>query len=162
MYYEPFYSRLPQVAAGETRVITICKGSSVPLPAGEYGLIESYCSALDCDCRRVFLNVISESLNEIQAVISYGWESRDFYVQWFGADDPEMIDDLKGPALAVGQSQSRRAPQLLDLVTTLVLSDPAYVDRLKRHYQMFKASLTGSPTRGQHPSRKQGKRKVRG
>jgi hypothetical protein len=29
----------------------------------------------------------------------------------------------------------------LDMVTKLVLTDQDYIDRLKRHYQMFKASV---------------------
>ena len=66
-------------------------------------------------------------------MIAYGWESRDFYVQWFGSDDPDFVTDLQGPALAIGHFQSEMAPQILDLVTKLVLSDQAYIDRLKRH-----------------------------
>ena len=160
MEFAPFYPRFPQIAAQETRVITISENSAVDLPAGEYGLLESYCTASNCDCRRTFLNVVTKDSNRVQAVISYGWESRAFYVQWFGSDDPEIIDDLKGPALAIGHFQSEMAPRVLDLVTNLVLSDQAYIDRLKRHYQMFKASLPSPVQHSRRPSRKQGKVKL--
>jgi hypothetical protein len=103
---------------------------------------------------------VTKDSNRVQAVISYGWESRAFYAQWFGSDDPEIIDDLKGPALAIGHVQSEMAPQILDLVTNLVLSDQAYIDRLKRHYQMFKASLPSPAPHSRRPSRKQGKVKL--
>lgn len=144
MYYESFYSRFPAVAAEETRVMHVYEGASVPLPPDEYGMVESYCATPGCDCRRVFLNVISKQTGETQAVISYGWESRGFYVKWFGSDDPEIIANLKGPTLASGQSQSSLAPQLLEMVTQIVLTDPAYIERLQRHYQMFKATLVRS------------------
>jgi hypothetical protein len=37
--------------------------------------------------------------------------------------------------------QSELAPALLELVQTLVLKDPLYIARLKRHYQMFKVAI---------------------
>jgi hypothetical protein len=160
MEFASFYQRFPHIAAQETRVITIFENSGVPLPPGEYGLLEFYCTTSNCDCRRTFLNVVTKNTNRVQAVISYGWESREFYARWFGSDDREIIDDLKGPALAVGHIQSGIASQILDMVTKLVLTDQDYIDRLKRHYQMFKASKPSSAQRAQRPLRKQGKVKL--
>lgn len=160
MDYAPFYPRFPHIGANETRVLTILEGSSVNLPPGEYGLLDFYCTTFNCDCRRTFLNVVAKKTNKIQAVIAFGWESRDFYIRWFGSDDPETIDDLKGPALAAGHPQSAIAHQLLELVTELVLSDQAYVERLKRHYQMFKASLPVPSPRARPPLQKRGKDKA--
>ena len=77
------------------------------------------------------------------------------------AKDNELIGIcIKGPALAIGHFQSEMAPQILDLVTKLVLADQAYIDRLKRHYQMFKASLPSPAQHSRRPSRKQGKVKL--
>lgn len=154
MDYEPFFSLFPEIAAKETRAIIISGAGSGSIPPGEYLLVESYCATLNCDCRRTFLNIVAKGSNQVLAVISYGWESRKFYVRWFGVDDPEAIADLKGPALAAGQLQSKLAPHFLELVTRLVLSDSAYVTRLKKHYQMFKSSLIRAPSRGQLPSPK--------
>ncbi|WP_293910844.1 hypothetical protein [Deinococcus sp.] len=153
MSYEQFYSRFPELAIAETRVITIFPDSVVPLPPGEYGLMEAYCTEPGCDCRRVFLNVVAPGKSEVQAVISYGWERRAFYVRWFGRDDPDVIRELKGPALALGQPQSALAPQILDTVKQVVLTDQAYVQRLKRHYQMFRASLPTPIKSSQAPRR---------
>ena len=160
MEFASFYQRFPHIAAQETRVITIFENSAVSLPPGEYGLLEFYCTASNCDCRRTFLNVVTKDTNRVQAVISYGWESREFYARWFGSDDPEIIDDLKGPALAIGHFQSGMASEILDMVTKLVLSDQDYIDRLKRHYQMFKALKPSSAQRSRRPLRKQGKVKL--
>jgi hypothetical protein len=144
--YEPFHSRFPELAAAETRVINIFEESNLRLPPGEYALVESFCNEPGCDCRRAFLNIVAKDLAGTQAVmtqavISFGWERRSFYVRWFGSNDPKMIADLKGPALAVGQPQSNLAPLLLKVVKEIVLSDSAYVERLKRHYVMFRASV---------------------
>ena len=151
MYYESFFSLFPEVAAEETKSITVFGETSTPVPAGIYLLVESYCATPKCDCRRTFLNIFSESDPQLLAVISYGWENRRFYVKWFGIDDRETIADLKGPALASGQPQSELAPQLLKLVTTLVLSDPAYIARLRKHYQMFKSIIDKPAPRVQLP-----------
>jgi hypothetical protein len=43
MEFAPFYPRFPQIAAQETRVITISEQSAVALPPGEYGPLEFYC-----------------------------------------------------------------------------------------------------------------------
>ena len=141
MYYEPFFSLFPEVAAEETRSIMIFGEMSTSVPAGEYVLVDSYCATPKCDCRRTFLNVYAEGGDHLLAVISYGWENRRFYVKWFGVDDRETIADLKGPRLASGQPQSDLAPHLLKLVVDLVVADPAYIARLKQHYQMFKSVI---------------------
>ncbi len=57
MPYAPFQERFPKIADKETRAMTILNNPE--LPSDTYGLIEVYCDELDCDCRRVFLNVIS-------------------------------------------------------------------------------------------------------
>jgi hypothetical protein len=57
MPYAPFQERFPKIADKETRAMTILNNPE--LPSDTYGLIEAYCDELDCDCRRVFLNVIS-------------------------------------------------------------------------------------------------------
>jgi hypothetical protein len=75
------------------------------------------------------------------AVIAYGWEDRDFYVKWFGEDNPTIIDELKGPTLNKGSPQSELAPALLEHVKT-VLADEEYVERIQRHYRLFKDSIT--------------------
>ncbi len=136
MHYQPLYELLPDLAERETRILTTINHPE--LPADEYALVESYCNEPGCDCRRVFLNVGSLQRQKIEAVITYGWESKKFYIKWFGDNDPKIIKELKGPALNVGSPQSELAPALLREVTRLVLQDKNYVNRLKKHYHMFK------------------------
>lgn len=110
------------------------------LPPGEYGFTEAYCTEPGCDCRRVLFNVIQLETMRVVATIAYGWESAEFYAEWLGRDDPAVIASLQGPALNLGSPQSELAPALLNQLP-LLLSDPRYVARLKRHYQMFKAAV---------------------
>ena len=138
MPYETFHTRFPEIAENETRTIMFINDPD--LPQDTYMLIESYCNEPDCDCRRVFLDVYSGQREEIVAVVAYGWESQEFYREWFGGDDPEIIKDLKGPALNLSSPQSELAPMLLEKIK-LILNDQAYVSRLKRHYRMFKETV---------------------
>ena len=50
MYFEPFYSRFPEVAKHETRGLLILNDEVIP--EDEYALIEAYCNQPNCDCRR--------------------------------------------------------------------------------------------------------------
>ena len=72
------------------------------------------------------------------AVIAYGWEKSKFYADWFGDNDPLIIEELKGPVLNLASPQSELAPVLLDRVKKYVLKDRHYTERIKRHYRMFK------------------------
>ena len=136
MPHVPFHEKFPEIAKKETRVIISINDPK--LPKGEYALIESYCDEKGCDCRRVFFNVFSERHKKVVAVIAYGWENRNFYANWFGDNDPEVIEDLKGPSLNLASPQSKLAPILLDRINFYILKDKDYIERLKRHYRMFK------------------------
>lgn len=144
MPYESFYSRFPEIAARETRTITVMKHAGIP--TGNYGLIEMYCNEPGCDCRRVFFDVYDSERGTSMAIIAYGWESEEYYVRWFGDDDPETIRDLQGPALNFGSPQSKYAPAFLALVE-MILKDSKYVSRLKRHYRIFKDAVNQGETR---------------
>ncbi|MBW1676875.1 MAG: hypothetical protein JRF30_05520 [Deltaproteobacteria bacterium] len=80
----------------------------------------------------------------VQAVITWGWEDREFYTKWLGDDDPHIINDLIGPALNLASSQSNLAPALLDLFRKVLLQDSAYVERVKQHYAMFRQEVDGN------------------
>jgi hypothetical protein len=58
---------------------------------------------------------------------------------------------LKGPILDFGSPQSKYAPLLLSLVEDVVLADPAYIERLKRHYQMVREAVDGKAPRASAP-----------
>ena len=138
MPYTLFYGRFPEIAEKETRSIIAINDPD--LPNDQYGLIEAYCDEPDCDCRRVFFNITSWRTNRTHAVIAYGWESAKYYAKWYGENNPEIIKELQGPILNLASPQSNLAPALLDKVT-YVLKDTNYLQRIKRHYKMFRDSV---------------------
>ena len=141
MPYVAFHSRFPEIAERETRSVTLLCRSDAGLPAGDYGFLEMFCDEPQCDCRRVFFYVISSRRRDVEAVIAYGWESREFYARWMRDDDPSTIAALKGPSLNLCSPQSKIAPAILDLFRNLLLRDQAYMDRVKNHYRMFRTKI---------------------
>lgn len=149
MDYGPFLEKCPEVAKEETRQISILNEGG-KLPKGRYLLFELFCTDPECDCRRVFLNVRHVESEQLMAVIAYGWENREYYREWFAGDvpggeslleeRPSMLDELKGPALNTGSPQSKYASALLEEVES-VLEDDDYVNRIERHYWMFKDAI---------------------
>jgi hypothetical protein len=108
---------------------------------GNYGLLEMYCDDPNCDCQRVFLEVYDWKRQKSMAYIAYGWESKEFYRRWLMMDNSVVIREMQGPVLNGGSPQSKYAPAFLKLLKDVVLSDPAYIERLKRHYRMFKEKV---------------------
>ncbi len=141
MPYAAFHSSFPEVAQRETRTITLLDDSRFGLPLDQYTFLEMFCDEPGCDCRRVFFNVVSSYRNEAEAMIAYGWESRDFYVKWMGDDDPYVIDELRGPALNLASPQSSLAPAVLEMFRSVLLPDTAYIERVQRHYAMFREKV---------------------
>jgi hypothetical protein len=134
----PFVERFPELGARETRSVTAT--GRPDLPDGEYGFLELYCDEPGCDCRRVMIDVLRPETgwSKVWATISYGWENPDFYRKWEGAGSDPI--DLKGPYLDPLNPQTRYSPALLNLFR-FVLQSPEYVERLERHYQLFRESL---------------------
>ena len=131
---EPFHNSFLDVAGKETRCIIIPPGKK--LPEGEYYLTESYCNDGNCDCRRVFINIMHNQ--KIVATIGYGWEELPFYEKWSG--DKNLTVEMKGPILELGGQQTEHSSELLKLFKVIVLDDEMYIERLKRHYDTFKSS----------------------
>ncbi len=137
MPYTSFHLYFREVAEKETRTITLFRDDDV-IPKGSYGLLEMYCDDPGCDCRRVFLEVYDWERQKDMAFIAYGWEDEEFYRRWLKSGNPLDAREMQGPILNIGSPQSRYAPEFLKIVKEAVLSDPGYIERLKRHYQMFK------------------------
>ena len=137
-----FHDFFPEVAEKETRTATVLNNPDGKLPSGDYGFLEMYCDEADCDCRRVYFDVISRGSAQTEAFITWGWESEEFYRSRSKLDlSPEDLAELIGPALATGQPQGKLAPALLDFVRDIILADPDYVERIKRHYKMFRERI---------------------
>ncbi len=156
MPYAMFHKRFLSVAKQETRTIKVASLADIDLPPRDYTFLEMYCDEPGCDCRRVFFNVLASPRGETVAVIAYGWESVDYYARWMGDDDPESIPELKGPTLNFCSPQSKHAPALLDLFRNVLLNDEEYMERVKRHYRMFREAIDGKaqesrPGKGARP-----------
>ncbi len=147
-----FYDKFPMIAMQETRCLTVFNQEETGLPPDTYNLIELYCDDPGCDCRRVMLTITSEATKKNLATIAYGWESRKFYAKWLGMDFPEMLDELKGPALNTGSFQSELAPALLESVK-IILKDQIYVERLKSHYLLFREEVDRDQLEHDHSSK---------
>jgi hypothetical protein len=144
MIFKRFVEFFPEIAEKETRRITIRNDPQIP--DGEYAFVESFCEDKDCDCRRAYFDVlqIDPDYEPIcTATISYGWEDLDFYLSWSQYLPSKMAAEMKGPILQPAQKQSRYAERFLELFESKLLIDPAYIDRIKRHYALFKAYLGG-------------------
>ncbi|MDQ6814670.1 MAG: hypothetical protein M3040_13095 [Bacteroidota bacterium] len=140
MPYVPFYQYLPAIAQMETRVITLPSSKNeFGLPAGEYAFVELFCD--ECDCRRVFFNVINRDFTEPVAVITWGWESKQFYIKWFRSNDKDAIEQMMGSGLSMLSKQSAIAPKVLGMFNKVLLKDNAYTVRVKRHYDLFRNML---------------------
>ena len=144
MPYAMFFQHFPEIAERETRAIRILQRLPSGLAPGEYSLLEMFCDEPGCDCRRVMFSVVSSRTKNVEAVVAYGWEPRDFYVNWMGDDEPAVIDDLQGPVLNLASPQSKQAPAILELIKTVVLQDQAYVERVKRHYALLRERVDGN------------------
>ncbi len=158
MPYSLFHSRFPEIAEKETRVVTVIDPASFNLPEGEYTFLEMFCDEPGCDCRRVFFSVVSPPGKDIKAVIAWGWENRAFYRKWLGMNDSDIIKGLMGPALNLSSPQSDLAPALLKLFQNVLLQDNAYIERVKQHYAMFRATVDKGRIKKKKPKRKRKKK----
>ncbi|MCL4520809.1 MAG: hypothetical protein M1415_04365 [Firmicutes bacterium] len=113
------------------------------VPEGVYGIIDSYCTDVDCDCRVAYLSVVSMQMGQL-AQLTFGWESESFYQDWMGDFDP--LDDADASWNFHGLKLMDLAPQgslaepLLKMVGSM-LSDKETVEFFKSRYFEFRAGL---------------------
>lgn len=139
----PFYAKCPDIGFDETRFVN-ASGFNY-LPDDNYAFIEYYCEKPDCDCRRVIVIVTSNGNgNKILATINYGWESPNFYAKWMGNKDD--VKDMVGATLEPFGDQTNLSRYLLELFKLLV-KDESYVERLRKHYEMFKGAIKDDHSR---------------
>lgn len=136
----PFYTVARQHALDETRSINVMSGKG-PLPHDSYAFMEFYCDDPTCDCRRVIFQVWRESTgHKVWATITYGWEAPAYYAKWSHAAPGPLANEMAGATLEQLSPQTELSATLLDLCRDVLLSDEAYVARLKRHYQETRAA----------------------
>lgn len=135
MDFMPFYTRYKNTAARETRSIK-STGNDLGVPRGEYALLEYYCTDDSCDCRKVMINVVEANPpRRTLATIGYGWESEEFYTQWMHGNK-EIARSITGAYLETWGTQSPYAQQFLEIFKATLTDE--YVNRVKKHYRMFK------------------------
>lgn len=146
--YTAFHQKFTDIGVTETRtVIEINEGRQ----GDTFLFLELYCDEVGCDCRRVFVQVVSVKDLEARrpatlATLVYGWEGEQFYRDWarHPLDAADLLD-LKGPALPRLTPQSARSEEMLAYFRNM-LEDRDYVERIKRHYAMFRADIdSGAP-----------------
>ncbi len=93
MPFQMFHDLFPDLAEQETRCITVMSHADAGLPPGDYYFHEMFCNEQGCDCRRVFLFVVSSVRKDVETVIAWGWEKPAFYAKWLGQDDPHLEGD---------------------------------------------------------------------
>lgn len=140
----PFHSLLPELAQREVRCVHLGASpdaaSELALPADEYVYLEFYCDDLNCDCRRVFFQVISKGQpGKVFASIGYGWEKESFYRKKMPWDPDAARGTVRGELDPLNE-QSEFAQHFLDLFRRVVLDEP-YRLRLRRHYRLFREEL---------------------
>jgi hypothetical protein len=96
------------------------------------------------------LTVIEESTpRKIWATISFGWDPP----EWFKdeTDKEDLGATASGAFLDPLCPQSENAAEFLDLFEGMITQDPTYVERLKRHYAMFKEAQSPRSRSSQTP-----------
>ena len=130
MAMRPFGALFPQLGKDECRVVVVQEDIEY-IPPDRYALFDYYCDESRCDCRRVILNVLRESSGQSVGMISLG-----LYPDVLPAE----------PFLDPFHPRAKFAGRVLQMIDALVLSDVNYVARLRRHYHMFRAEITGRPS----------------
>jgi hypothetical protein len=141
-----FHDFFPELAERETRTAAVLPGADLDIPPGEYALWEMFCDEPGCDCRRVLFSVFSSRRKQFDAVVTWGWEDIEFYFRWMRQGSREDAEYLKGPSLNLGSPQSDYAPAIRALVGEILDADPAYAERIKRHYALFRSRIDGEPS----------------
>ncbi len=111
------------------------------VPIGEYDLLENYCDERGCDCRKVMVNIISVENDSVKiwATIHFGWENPSYYHEYF-SKDIAIAQKMSGSYLEPLGEQSKHAPRFLG-IWAQIIRDENYVERLKRHYKLFKEKI---------------------
>ena len=78
-------------------------------------------------------------------MVAWGWEEVDFYAKWMRFATPEDAIEMKGPVLNLGSPQTQLSEGILELAREVLLKDPEYVERIKRHYKMVRFKVESQP-----------------
>ena len=136
MTMQSFSALFPDLADRECR--TVRPMNHERLPNRRFFFLEAYCAEPRCDCRRVMLSVVDGETRAVAATINHAFEPPGPPHE----DEPQTFLDPLNP-------QSPMANDLLAQFLLMVEHDPAYQERLERHYLACKA-VVDDPTHPDH------------
>ncbi len=127
--FESFFDEFPDLMSTEVRYLKFLDSptdSSSLIPKGRYEFFEFFCSNVNCDCKRVIINVMSYELNKSWVIIHYKWgtwgRKPEFQL------DPENIDDPL-------------SNEFLEFFKEMIRRDRRYAARIEKHYLQFKKRM---------------------
>ena len=138
MQFTSFFEEFPELVNREFRHIFITNDSVIP--PGNYAFAEFYCPDIECDCRKVIIQILTADPYKAWAVIDYGWESEKYYKKWFGKSRMlyvPMSGDYLNPLFA----NNLIAKELLKIFKDTIKNDKIYANRLEAHYSQFKQKI---------------------
>lgn len=126
---ELFTHHFPALGVAETRSLGLA-AAAYGVPPGNYAFLEAYCTEPGCDCRRALIHVVERERGFV-ALVSFGFD---------------RAAPMAGPYCDPLYPIPDYAAGLVRLLSEQLFSDPAYVERLQRHYRMMKDEA--APTAG--------------
>jgi hypothetical protein len=138
MPFTPFADICPQIARRETRSLEVVGNSKIP--DGTYTFYDNYCDNPYCDCKCVVIEVESVACPaDILAVLTYGWESSEFYAaSGVGEEHPKAHS---GVLVDSDRKHHRHADMLREIFEDYVEHNPDYAAVLQSHYDAVKATV---------------------
>ena len=132
-----YFGCFPGKAKTELRTVTFTGLPGDPIPPGGYLFDEYFCTDRKCHCQRVIIKVLRaenfDARPEEVATISYTWNLEPDKT-WAAVNQ-----DMPNPFLDPLHRQARYAVDLMDFWNDRIVRDPAYLERIKRHYDELRA-----------------------
>ena len=160
MLFRLFHDLFPEIAERETRSVFLPLPQG-GLPAGGYVFREMFCDERGCDCRRAFFLVDTSFRDGVEAVVAWGWEDLKFYEAWLKYGDKTDAQMLQGPVLNLDSPETELAPRILELFRHVLLKDRDYIERVKRHYELFREAIEKKPRGVNSPRQRRTQRRRR-
>lgn len=140
MKFTSFFEEFPDLIESEFRNIFVLNdGMYKHIPPGNYAFLELFCPEIECDCRKVIINVISSQPAKSWAILNYGWESEKYYQTWFGKNNP-LYQPMSGVTFDPPTNDPLKN-EFLAIFSSILRDDQHYAQRIKRHYAMFKQKM---------------------
>ena len=140
MRFLSFFEEFPELVGREFRNITVLDDNNFRyIPPGNYALLECFCVDVECDCRKVMINVVSTNPTRLWTTLNYGWESEQYYRTWWGKNH-ELYQPMSGVSFDPPTNDPLQN-EFLSLFKEIIQTDHNYARRIESHYDMFKEKI---------------------